>query len=265
MVKQFFFNYVYFIDFFLDCYANIEHDSIATKYGLPYDIIQCACYLKEEIFGSVEKSQKSIQTLCVYQSCCNFAKLYGKSKTVAKYTEEAKNTKDFKQACKTYNDLKKKAKEIIDEEEFSSAEAFMKVYYPFYWRHIFRNEALYLYDYDRTKEKFSKTQVIRSCMTLLREQNLLSTHYQMKMKGLEDGVKFNDRMNHNFTIACSFLKKEYPSLFAYLMKKYRFRDLHCRKLEIIRNRLKLIKRARMSNRQLKRLNEKYKRAYMNQH
>ncbi|XP_045482149.1 uncharacterized protein LOC123686184 [Harmonia axyridis] len=247
---------------FEDYDANIEHDSIATKYGLPYDIIQCACYLKDEIFGTEMIPNRTLKTVCVSQSCCDFEKLYGNTNQAAKYCEDAQKTEDFRAACEIYNGIIRKSRETIDEKEFSKAVSLLKVYYPHYWKYVSQKDVLYLYKFDICKEKFSKTQLTLSCMRLLKEQELLSKHYRIKMKGLDDNVKFNDRLNNNFTIACTFLKKEYPSLFVYLLKKYAFNEILANKLDIIKNRLKLMRRVQMSDKQLKKLNEKYKTIHM---
>ncbi|KAL3289728.1 hypothetical protein HHI36_023126 [Cryptolaemus montrouzieri] len=213
---------------------NIEHDIIATKYGLPYDVVNCACCLKDQ------ESQA-----CRSGSCINFENTYGKiDRQQVRFWRDTRSS-GFRAACEVYNLFTKKNDERIND-AFLRADYIMTVFYPHYRLHVKDKIILFLHEEDYSNERQSKMEVIESCERILKEQNIFSHHYKIEINSGRN-IKFSKRntdLDVDFEMASSFLNKEFPTLFQYLIQKHDFAKFVIKRLEIERNRLRFIKISR---------------------
>ncbi|XP_045481200.1 uncharacterized protein LOC123685568 [Harmonia axyridis] len=218
---------------------NIEHNMIATRYGLPYDLVECNCHNESQM-----RTRRVVGIkVCKSGSCHKFEEKFGELDGRAiRLWHTSKRLNGYKRACRIYNSFLNKPDER-KEAEFRSADYKLKVNYPNYWVYLSEKYRTFLNEDQRQKEKSCKEKVVEFCKRVLKEQDFFSQHYQVKMRDFGENVKFSvdcRYLHKDFKAACSFLMKEYPSLFEHLIDKYEFHVFAAKRVVIEENRLRFI-------------------------
>ncbi|XP_044764898.1 uncharacterized protein LOC123321398 [Coccinella septempunctata] len=231
---------------------NIEHNMIATRYGLPYDVVQCGCHAE----ALMQRNRQTGIKLCKTGSCHKFEEQFGELDGRAiRLWHTTKRLNEYKKACRIYKIFMSKP-DPTKRKEFLKADYMLKVNFPHYWVHLSEKYITFMTDEDYQRENNYKEEVVESCQRILREQGFFSQHYQVIMRDFGENVKFSVDYRHlhqDFKMACEFLMKEYPNLFQHLMEKFDFGEFARKRLTVDENRKKYIEYSKKSGKVLKEL------------
>lgn len=225
---------------------------IATRYGLPYDVMHCKCHDEAQI----RRHQEFAMKLCKSGSCHKFEEEFGELDGRAiRLWHTTKRLNAYKKACRIYKAFVNKP-DPSERKAFQKSDYMLKVNFPHLWVHLNEKYPTFLPHEERSRENRVKEKVVESCNRILKEQRFFSQHYQMVMRDIGENVKFSvdyRDLLKDFQMACEFLMKEYPTLFQHLMEKFGFEAFAIKRLDLDENRKRYMEYAKKTQDELQKL------------